>query len=237
MRNGVIKFGILILMFIALLFCGISTVINVIETVSGNEICKLEEDESLDNNESDIKKIALTFDDGPHPYYTLQLLEGLKERDIKVTFFITGANAEAYPEIVKQISDDGHLIGNHTFHHIQLTSTNIKIFKREIISTNQVIKEITGEDTTYIRPPFGSWNKDLEEELCMFPVFWDVDPMDWCSDNVDSIVEKVVTNVQENDIILMHDQYKTSVTAAFKIVDSLTEKGYTFVTVDEILFE
>ena len=183
------------------------------------------------------KKVALTFDDGPHPFYTKQLLEGLKERDVKATFFITGQNVEAYPEIVKQIFEDGHLIGNHTYSHTQLTSGNAERFKQEIIRTNEVIKEVTGEDTIYIRPPYGSWNKEFEKELNMFPVLWTIDPLDWCSNDASGIVKNVVVKVKENDIILMHDQYKTTVTAALEIVDQLTKEGYEFVTVDELLFD
>ena len=130
--------------------------------------------------DEDSKKIALTFDDGPHPYYTEQLLKGLKERDAKATFFITGQNVEAYPEIVREIYEDDHLIGNHTYSHIQLTSSNAENFKKEIIKTNEVIKEVTGEDTIYVRPPYGSWNKEFEKELNMFPVLWTIDPLDWC---------------------------------------------------------
>lgn len=185
----------------------------------------------------DSKKIALTFDDGPHPYYTQQLLKGLKERNVKVTFFITGQNVEAYPEIVKEIYEDGHLIGNHTYNHTQLTSGNVETFKQEIVKTNEVIKEVTGEDTIYIRPPYGSWNKEFEKELNMFPVLWTIDPLDWCSSDVSGIVNTVCAKAGENDIILMHDQYKTTVTAALKIVDKLTEQGYEFVTVDELLFD
>ena len=183
------------------------------------------------------KKIALTFDDGPHPYYTEQLLKGLKERNAKVTFFITGKNAESYPEIVKKIYEDEHLIGNHTYNHTQLTSRNRESFKEEIIKTNEVIKAVTGEDVIYVRPPYGSWNKDFEKELNMFPVLWTIDPLDWCSHDVSCIVKNVCAKVEENDIILMHDQYKTTVTAALKIVDELTEEGYEFVTVDELLFD
>lgn len=189
----------------------------------------------LESKES--KKIALTFDDGPHPYYTEQLLKGLKERDVKVTFFITGKSAEAYPEIVKEIYEDGHLIGNHTYNHTQLSSRNEEKFKEEIIKTNEVIKEITGEDTIYIRPPYGSWNKEFEKELNMFPVLWTIDPLDWCSSNVSCIVNTVCTKAEENAIILMHDQYKTTVTAALEIVDRLQKEGYEFVTVDELLFD
>ena len=183
------------------------------------------------------KKIALTFDDGPHPYYTQQLLKGLKERNVKATFFITGQNVEAYPEIVKEIYAEGHLIGNHTYSHIQLTSKNEESFKQEIVRTNEAIKEVTGQDTIYVRPPYGSWNKEFEKELNMFPVLWTVDPLDWCSSDASGIVRSVCSKAKENDIILMHDQYKTTVTAALKIVDELTKKGYEFVTVDELLFD
>ena len=186
---------------------------------------------------TDSKKIALTFDDGPHPYYTEQLLKGLKERNVKVTFFITGKSAEAYPEIVREIYEDGHLIGNHTYNHTQLSSRNREKFKEEIIKTNEVIKEITGEDTIYIRPPYGSWNKEFEKELNMFPVLWTIDPLDWCSSNVSCIVNTVCSKAEENAIILMHDQYKTTVTAALEIVDQLQKEGYEFVTVDELLFD
>lgn len=187
--------------------------------------------------EKDSKKIALTFDDGPHPYYTGQLLKGLKERNVKVTFFITGQNVEAYPEIVKEIHEDGHLIGNHTYHHIQLTSQNAEAFKQEIVKTNEIIREVTGEDTIYIRPPYGSWDKEFEKELNMFPVLWTIDPLDWCSSDVSCIVSTVCAKAGENDIILMHDQYKTTVTAALEIVDELTKEGYEFVTVDELMFD
>lgn len=183
------------------------------------------------------KKIALTFDDGPHPYYTEQLLKGLKERDVNVTFFMTGKNVETYPEIVRKIHEEGHLIGNHTYNHTQLGSQNQESFKQELIRTNEVIREVTGEDTIFVRPPYGSWNKEFEKELNMFPVLWTIDPKDWCSSNVACIVSSVCAKAGENDIILMHDQYKSTVTAALKIVDELTEQGYEFVTVDELLLD
>ena len=182
-------------------------------------------------------KVALTFDDGPHPVCTPQLLDGLKKRDVKVTFFVTGENVESYPEIVKRASEEGHLIGNHTFHHVQLTAANSDDFKKEIISTNDIIQEVTGKETSFIRPPYGSWDKKYEKELNMFPVLWDVDPLDWCSTNVDKIVRSVLAGTKENSIILMHDSYDSTVTAALQVVDILKAEGYEFVTVDEILFD
>ena len=173
-------------------------------------------------------KVALTFDDGPHPVCTPQLLDGLKKRDVKVTFFVTGENVESYPEIVKRASEEGHLIGNHTFHHVQLTAANSDDFKKEIISTNDIIQEVTGKETSFIRPPYGSWDKKYEKELNMFPVLWDVDPLDWCSTNVDKIVRSVLAGTKENSIILMHDSYDSTVTAALQVVDILKAEGYEF---------
>ncbi len=201
-------------------------------TMSQKEILRLALDEKEDRG-----KVALTFDDGPHPYYTEQILDGLKQRGIRATFFVTGMNAEKYPKIIQRMYEEGHVIGNHTFYHTQLTKRNRKEFKEELIRTNEVISKITGEDVIYVRPPYGSWDKNFETELNMFPVLWTVDPLDWCSTNVACITENVVKKVEENDIILMHDYYPSTVTAALNIVDELTEEGYSFVTVEEILFD
>ena len=157
------------------------------------------------------KKIAITFDDGPHPYYTEQLLDGLKERGVTATFFVTGEHAKLHPDVIKRMQEEGHLIGNHTYSHIQLTAKNREAFKQELIDTNAVIEEITGEEVQYVRPPYGTWDKKFETELNMFPVLWTIDPLDWCSSNADCI--------------------------ASKVVDELQKEGYTFVTVEEILFD
>lgn len=182
-------------------------------------------------------KIALTFDDGPHPFYTEQLLDGLKKRGVKATFFVTGEHAELHPEVIKRMSEEGHLIGNHTYSHIQLKESNREKFREELIKTNEIITGITGEEVLYVRPPYGTWDKKFETELNMFPVLWTVDPLDWCSTSVAGIADKVIAKAGENDIILMHDYYETSVTAALAVVDDLQKKGYEFVTVEEILFD
>lgn len=189
------------------------------------------------SNPNDLKRIALTFDDGPHPRYTEELLDGLKERGVHVTFFVTGEHAELHPDIIKRMYEEGHLIGNHTYSHIQLSATLREQFKNELIKTNEIIQSITGEEVLYVRPPYGSWDKKLESELNMFPVLWNIDPMDWCTNNASCVSQAVINSVRDNDIILMHDYYKTSVKAALMIVDALTEKGYTFVTVDQLLFD
>ena len=194
-----------------------------------------EADEVGDHDES--LKIAITFDDGPHPYYTEQLLDGLKERNVAASFFVTGEHAELHPDIIERIVKEGHLIGNHTYSHIQLSSRNREKFKEELMKTNEIITSITGEEVLFVRPPYGTWDKSLETELNMFPVLWTVDPQDWCSGSVSNITQRIIKKASENDIILMHDYYDTSVTAALKAVDKLLEEGYEFVTVDEILFD
>lgn len=183
------------------------------------------------------EKVALTFDDGPHPYYTEQLLDGLKKRGVKATFFVTGEHASLHPEVIERMNEEGHLIGNHTYSHIQLKSSNREKFKEELIKTNEIIEGITGKEVVFVRPPYGTWDKSFEAELNMIPVLWTVDPLDWCSKNVACVVDKVVNKTKENDIILMHDYYESTVTAAFEIVDQLQKEGYEFVTVEEILFD
>lgn len=196
-----------------------------------------EQDGSGDAYIGEKKKVALTFDDGPDPEYTEALLDGLKQRGVKVTFFLTGSKAEKYSDIVKRIDEEGHLIGNHTYTHMQLHNPKREEFKEELRKTNDVITKITGKSVEYVRPPYGTWDATLEPELDMFPVFWNIDPLDWCRKDVPGIVGDVIHKVQDNDIILMHDQYETTVIAALQIVDELQRQGYEFVTVEELLLE
>ncbi len=198
-----------------------------IETVTGYVITE----------EDGTKIIALTFDDGPHPIYTPELLAGLKEREVVATFFVTGANATLYPELIEQMQEDGHIVGNHTYHHVQLSSVGEDIFLQELKETNRVLEGILEENIEYVRPPFGDWSKSIEQEIDMFPVLWDIDPLDWCSGNTAQIVKRVLDKAEDHAIILMHDEYATSVEAALQIVDELLEEGYEFVTVDRILLQ
>ncbi len=183
------------------------------------------------------KKIALTFDDGPHPRYTEELLDGLAEREVKATFFLLGQNIEGREEIIERMAREGHLIGNHTYYHVDITRLSQREACREILDTSEKITAITGQPVEYIRPPFGNWDKELECEVMMLPIFWSVDTLDWTTKNEDQIVQKVVTKIEENDIILMHDSYDSTVKAALRIVDLLQAEGYEFVTADELILE
>ena len=201
------------------------------------EVVITEESELEREQEQEVKKIALTFDDGPHPVYTEQMLEVLEEAQVPATFFILGQNIEGHEDLVREIAEKGHLIGNHTFHHVQITGLSAEQAYAEIEETSQLIEELTGKGTEYVRPPFGTWNKGLESNLDLIPVMWTIDTRDWTTKNVDSIVNHVVKNAGDNDIILMHDSYKSTVQATERIIKILQADGFEFVTVDEVLFD
>lgn len=183
------------------------------------------------------KKVAITFDDGPNPDYTEELLSGLKERGVSATFFLLGKEVEQYPEIVKKIHEGGHLIGTHAYEHVNLSNLTDAAAIEQVDKTNAAIYDITGKYPEYIRPPYGCWKCNLDYETKMIEVLWDVDPKDWATDNSGVIAKRVIDKVGENDIILLHDASESSVKAAFAIIDELGKEGYTFVTVEEILME
>lgn len=189
-----------------------------------------------DSPYKDVKRVALTFDDGPNISTTPRLLDGLRERGVKATFFVIGKSADNNRDIIKKMYDDGHLIGNHTNTHCNLAGMSYTNAINEIILVNDVIKDITGMDTEYIRPPFGECGKQLDKELNMFKVMWDIDPRDWSVLNTKRVVNYVVSHVEDGDIILLHDIFDTSVDSALQIVDILKAEGYEFVTVDELFF-
>lgn len=184
-----------------------------------------------------VKKIALTFDDGPNANYTGLLLDGLKERGVHATFFLLGKQVEKSPGIVERMHADGHLIGNHSYEHVNLSSLSDEAAKTQVDMTNEAIFSVTGEYPEYIRPPYGCWKSNLDYATTMIEVMWNVDPLDWKTESSDVVVERVLKEVQENDIILLHDASESSVNAAFEIIDKLKAEGYAFVTVDEILFD
>ena len=178
---------------------------------------------------------ALTFDDGPDSRYTPLLLDGLKERNVRVSFFLLGEKVEQYPELVERMQKEGHLVGNHTYHHVQLNKLNETKAREEILKTNNLIYETTGVYPLYLRPPFGAWKKNLELCVEMLPVFWTIDTLDWKVQNTEKIVRTVQEQIEDGAIILMHDEYDTSVEAALQVVDELKSQGYELVTVDQLI--
>ncbi len=182
------------------------------------------------------KKIAITFDDGPDQY-TEELLLELEKREVVASFFVTGSHARAYEDVIRQMKEAGHLIGNHTYSHMELTQSNLETYVEELQMTNEIIKEITGEGTDFVRPPYGIWNETIEEQVNMIPVLWTIDPLDWCKTDEQEVANTIIEHAGENEIILLHDSFPSSVAAALIVIDELLAKGYTFVTVDQLLVE
>lgn len=198
---------------------------------------QVSENSSIRAEKTITAKVVLTFDDGPHPVYTPQLLDGLNERGVHATFFVVGKNILGNEALLKRMETEGHLIGNHTYSHVKLSELDIARACAEVEKTNALICEVTGKEPEFIRPPFGEWKKAMECSFEMIPVLWDVDPLDWTTKNTALVVERVLKDTKPGDIILLHDYYQSSVDAALGIVDALTERGYKFVTVDELILE
>lgn len=237
MKKSCLLLVLLNMICLALLLFKNGQDVEVASQSAGNETAVSEKScEKQEENEPH-PRIAITFDDGPNAEWTPVLLEGLKERGVKASFFVIGEKAEEQPEIIERMFKEGHIIGNHTFTHVQLTGINDSSACEEITKTNEVLKEITGTYPLYIRPPFGSWNDKLECGIKMFPVMWTIDTLDWTTSNADKVVNKAVSQAKDNAIILLHDNYKSSVQAALRIIDELQKKGYEFVTVEELLLD
>ena len=188
-------------------------------------------------------KIALTFDDGPHPVYTPEILDILKETGVKATFFVVGKNAVLYPDILRQTVKEGHEIGDHTFSHLQANKTPSNLIAGDIQKNREFILEICEYDVGIFRPPGGAVNTDVIEfanKMNYKVVLWNVDTKDWTNTSTDKICENVLKNVKSGSIILFHDYiFKNSPTPdALKfLIPKLRKMGYSFVTVSELLTE
>ena len=193
------------------------------------------ESQKGDGEEPDGLYVALTFDDGPHPVNTPNILDTLEKYNAKATFYVIGQRVQLYPDVVKAAYDAGHEIGVHTWTHPLLTKLSATEIMNEIYQTSDAIVSITGEHPKTLRPPYGAYNQ-LVKDCVMFPIInWSVDTLDWKTKNVRSIVQTVKAKTQNGSIILMHDIHKTSAEAVDTIVRELSEQGYRFVTVSELL--
>jgi peptidoglycan/xylan/chitin deacetylase (PgdA/CDA1 family) len=183
--------------------------------------------------------IALTFDDGPHATLTPKLLDILKEKGIKATFFVLGECVAANPEVLQRAAAEGHEIGNHSWDHKALTKSGGAGVASEINQTNAAIESATGRKPTLVRPPYGATNatitKRLNEEFGLKVIMWDVDPLDWKNRNSAHVQEEILKATKPGSIVLAHDIHATTVGAMAATIDALKEKGFQFVTVSELI--
>ncbi|WP_400246574.1 polysaccharide deacetylase family protein [Niallia sp. JL1B1071] len=180
------------------------------------------------------KVIALTFDDGPSNKPTKKILNALKKNNGHATFFVLGERVQYYPEVIQQTIKEGHEIGNHSWDHPLLTKMTKKAALKEFQDTDELLKEITGIETTLIRPPYGAIQKDLKKELEKEIILWTIDPKDWKQSSKKKIVDKVIKESKDESIILMHDIYDKSADAAVELIEKLTKEGYQLVTISQL---
>lgn len=181
----------------------------------------------------------MTFDDGPHPKLTPKLLDMLKERNIKATFFVIGKCVAEYPDIAKRIVDEGHEIANHSWNHPQLTKLSPSAFDAEISQTTDAIQKATGVRPVTMRPPYGAINptltKRLNDEYGLCVILWSVDPQDWKIRKSDHVSGHIIKNATPGAIILAHDIHASTIDAMPATLDALQSKGYKFATVSELI--
>lgn len=180
------------------------------------------------------KAIALTFDDGPSGY-TEELLDGLKEYNAKVSFFVIGQNVEKYPETVKRAYKEGHLIGNHTYEHIRLPFKSQAAIKESIGKTADAIEAATGARPLFFRAPYGDVSAIQLKTLDKFFISWSTSTYDWNNKDADYIYKRIMKKAADGEIILLHDTKKATVEAVLRAIPELQEQGYEFVRVDDLL--
>ena len=150
---------------------------------------------------------------------------------------MTGGWVTDHPDCVKELVKRGHDLGNHSEHHYDMTTISHSEQEAELNSVHDRVKELTGYEMFLFRPPYGAWSQELEKVVDMIPVFWNVDSLDWKLQNKEQVLSCLSGQVKEGDVILMHDGYRSSVDAAFALVDHLQKQGFVFVNVEEMVLE
>ena len=187
------------------------------------------------------KKIALTFDDGPHPKLTPQVLEVLKAEGVTATFFWLGNMAKANPETAQMVIDGGYEIGTHSWTHARLDSARSETVRKEILETQDLVEQLTGKRPRLFRPPYGAIGKTLTETckednlvICM----WSVDTLDWDKGrSTEKMIDVAVNQAENGAVILLHDIHPRTAANLAQIIKGLKARGFEFVTMGELVAE
>lgn len=181
--------------------------------------------------------VALTFDDGPHPKNTPRILETLKTYDGASTFFMVGTNVERYPDVVLQVAENGSEIASHTYNHPNLTRLSADSLNVQLNRVSELVNDLTHQQIQIqtLRPPYGAVNEQVKEASPTPLILWSLDTLDWKTRSAEKTVDLVLSQVEDGDIILMHDIHAESAEAAETIIPKLTEMGFQLVTVQELM--
>ncbi|WP_312881710.1 polysaccharide deacetylase family protein [Actinomadura alba] len=180
--------------------------------------------------------VALTFDDGPVPG-TARLLDILRDKGVRATFFVLGSQVAAYPGLLRREFAEGHEIGNHSYTHADLHQMSRAGAGSEMDRTQQAVRRVTGRTPVLFRPPYGATDAQVAavaRRNHLAQIMWAVDPFDWQDRDPDVVERRVVKETRRGAIILLHDIHETTVAAVPGIIEALDRKGYVFVTVSEL---
>lgn len=184
---------------------------------------------------AETKYVALTFDDGPSGKYTRALLDGLYDRGVKATFLLCGYRMKDYPDITQRIFDEGHEIGYHGYSHNNMQQMSRRDIARELDESRALLPE--GCTPVFMRPPGGCCSdgvRQVAQARDLAILSWSVDPKDWAIRDTAAVERKVLSQIKDGDIVLLHDMRFSSVQASLDIIDSLREEGFEFVTVSQL---
>ncbi len=197
---------------------------------------------------TDKKRVLLTFDDGPSPIWTPEILDELKRENIKATFFMIGHHVQKYPDVARRVAQEGHTIGNHGYAHSVMFYYTPAEIEEEIKYTEHVIEKITGQKTKYFRPPKAWLRKRIKEKVRSMgyeTILWSLNSKDWVSFNHKAIVKYISKNIKNGDILLFHDSGNVSTTEGGNrrqtvksislLARTLRKKGFEFVSIEELI--
>ncbi|SFF02074.1 delta-lactam-biosynthetic de-N-acetylase [Alteribacillus iranensis] len=190
------------------------------------------------------KTLYLTFDNGYENGYTEKILDVLKEKDVPATFFVTGHYLNSAPDLVKRMATEGHIVGNHSWHHPSLPEKSKETIKKELDAVKNKYKELTGkEDMYYLRPPQGKFNERslaVTQDLGYINVFWSFAYMDWDTSNQlgeKAAFHSIMKRIHPGAIMLLHSVSKDNANVLGKVIDECRKQGYTFKSLDELIYE
>lgn len=185
-------------------------------------------------------RLALTFDDGPHPAFTDRLLRVLRQERVAATFFVVGKQAELYPRLLQDMSRQGHELANHTQHHLNLTTLTPDRVKQELDDTRALIEWASGKPNRFFRPPGGRYNEatlDAASGAGYRMVMWTVFPRDHGGPTSQEIHARVMADARDGGVVLMHSGVEATLEALPRIIHDLRAKGFHFLTISELLEE
>lgn len=191
-------------------------------------------------------KLALTFDDGPNDPHTLRLLEVLAKHNVRATFFLIGCYVQQRPDIVRELVQAGHVIGNHTFTHPLLTFKSTSELRAQLEDCDRALTDATGEHSNLFRPPFGGRRPAvmrIARQMGLEPIMWNVTGYDWNAPSAEHIERKVTSQVRGGNVILLHDgghrnfgaDRSFTITATDRLISRYKDEGYEFVTIPEMM--